>query len=240
MPIGCVRLSLLTLAVFLAVQGTPADVVLEPSSRVAFPTSIIPPGSTGIHELAGTAIRTKTIFRIKVYAFGLYVDAEAARSALARFRGIAADRLARDETVYRRLLDFDAAMTLRLVMTRDVGGKDVADSFDDALTPRVRRAAAERAMPGGEAALASFRSYFNLDEVAKGTEIVFSCDPDGRLMTTVAGAPQAAIHSRALCWALFDVYLGDKPVTSDGKRALVGRLPQLLGEPGLPGVPGLR
>jgi len=228
MPLDCFRLSLVTLAAILAAQAPPTNIVFEPSSHVAFPTSLTPPGSTGTHELAGTAIRTKTIFRIKVYAFGLYVDPEAARSALAGFRSLPADLLAGDDAFYRRLLDFPAAMTLRLVMTRDVGGKAVADSFDDALGPRVRRAATERAMPGGETALAAFRSYFNLDEVAKGTGIVFSCDPGGTLATTVAGEPRPAIHSRALCWALFDVYLGEKPVTKDGKKTLIERMPQIL------------
>ena len=73
-----------------------------------------------------------------------------------------ANRLADDRTFFRRLLDFDVPMTLRLVMTRDVSGSDVAGSFDEALTPRVR-AATGRGLTGGEAALARFRGFFNLD-----------------------------------------------------------------------------
>ncbi len=228
MPFDGLRLSLVTLAALFVAQLPPTDVVLEPSSRVAFPTSITPPGSSVVHELAGTAIRTKTIFRIKVYAFGLYIDPEAASSALAEFRGTPADRLAKDQTFYRRLLDLDAAMTLRLVMTRDVGGADVANSFDDALTPRVRTAAVERGMPGGASALAAFRRYFNLEEVAKGTEIVFSCGTDGLLSTRVGSEPRPDIVSPALCWALFDVYLGPKPVSKDGRATVIARVPDIL------------
>lgn len=228
MPFGALRLSLVTLAALFLAQVPATDVVLEPSSRVAFPTSITPPGSSAVHQLAGTAIRTKTIFRIKVYAFGLYVDPEAARSSLAAFGGMPADRLAKDEAFYQRLLDLDAAMTLRLVMTRDVGGSDVADSFDDALTPRVRTAAAERGMPGGAGALATFRTYFNLEEVAKGTEIVFACGTDGRLSTRVGIEPRPDILSPALCWALFDVYLGPRPVSKDGKATVIARIPDIL------------
>ncbi len=227
------RLSLAVLLLTVAAlpspdQGARPETVLEPSSRVPFPVQLTPPGATRPHRLAGTAIRTKTIFRIKVYAFGLYVDAAAARSALGGYRGVPAERLASDQDFYRRLLELDVPMTLRLVMTRDVGGSDVANSFDDALKPRVRRAAAERGMAGGEQALATFRGFFNLDEVAKGTEIVFSCDADGRLTTSVGEASRPGITSRALCWALFDVYLGEKPVSKDARASVITRLPDIL------------
>jgi hypothetical protein len=213
----------------LAGQMPAPESVREPSSQVLFPVRLTPPGGSTAQELAGMAIRTKTIFRIKVYAFGLYVDGAAARRVLSSYRGVPADRLSADRDFFRRLLALDVPMTLRLVMTRDVGGSDVASSFDDALKPRVRQAAG-RGMPGGDGALAQFRGYFNLDEVAKGTQIVFSCDAEGHLNTTVGGAARPEIPSRALCWALFDVYLGDKPISSDGKRLLVQRFPDILSQ----------
>ena len=77
-----------------------------------------------------------------------------------------------DETFYQRLLDLEIPMTLRLVLTRNVEGKSVAGSFDEALRPRVLRAGGKEA--DGEAALERFRRYFYSDEVAKGTEIIFS------------------------------------------------------------------
>ena len=204
-----------------------AQAVREPASQVEFPLRLVPPGSTGAHDLAGTAVRTRTIFRIKVYALGLYVDADAARTALASYRGTPAARLASDRDFYARLLDFDVAMTLRLVMTRDVEGPDVASSFDDALKPRVRTAAG-RGLAGGETALARFRGFFDLDRIRSGTEIVFSCDADGRLTTRVGDAARPDIESPALCWSLFDVYLGDKPISSDARRTLIARFPDIL------------
>lgn len=228
------------LAVGLTAQVKAPETVREPSSQVVFPVHLVPPGSTTMHDLAGTAIRTRTIFRVKVYAIGLYVDGEAARAALASYRGTPAARLASDAGFYRRLLDLDVAMTLRLVMTRDLEGPDVAASFDDALTPRVRRAATERGMAGGDAALVQFRGYFNLDEIPSGTEIVFSCDAGGRLATRVAGSPRPDLQSPAMCWALFDVYLGDRPISGEARRTLVGRFPELLsaGRAGSVGAPG--
>jgi hypothetical protein len=216
------------LALPLAAQETPSDAVTEPSSGVPFPRQITPPGGTQIHRLMGTAIRTKTFLKVKVYAFGLYVDPDAARSTLGAFMDKSASTLERDEGFYDRILDMEFGMTLRLIMTRDVGGEDMADAFDGALRPRVQRAADEMDMQGGESALEQFRSYFSLDEMTKGAEIVFSCTPMGRLQTLLKGASQPAIESPALCWALFDVYLGDKPISGDGKKRVIAGFPQIL------------
>ncbi len=205
-----------------------AATVEEPSSKVPFPTELTVPGGSATHVLAGTGIRVKTFLKVKVYAFGLYVEPNGARSALGAYNEMSAPTLQRDDSFYRRILDQDFAMTLRLVMTRDVGGEDMADAFDGALRPRVQQAAAEMGMPGGEAALDQFRGYFSLDEMTKEAEIVFSCSPEGRLTTSVKGETQPSIESDALCWALFDVYLGAKPISGDAKKKVISRFPHIL------------
>jgi hypothetical protein len=165
---------------------------------------------------------------VKIYAFGLYVDPAGAREALRPFAGSAASRLERDERFFERLLDLDFAMTLRLVMTRDVDGNDVAEAFDEALRPRIAQVSKAGGDPAAEAALEIFRSYFNVDRVSTGTEIVFSCRDDGRLTSSVGGQERPPIDSMLLCRALFDVYLGENPISNTGKRSLVAGFPALL------------
>ena len=127
--------SVLTLVMFATVsasamaQSTAPDTVDEPRSGTPFPLSLTPPGGTTPHWLMGTAIRKRTLFRVQIYAFGLYVDPEGARASLSRFAGVSAPRLEDDESFYRHLLDLDFDMTLRLVMTRTVDGDDVAEAF---------------------------------------------------------------------------------------------------------------
>ena len=134
--------SVLTLVMFATVsasamaQSTAPDTVDEPRSGTPFPLSLTPPGGTTPHWLMGTAIRQRTLFRVTIYAFGLYVDPEGARASLSRFAGVSAPTLEDDESFYRQLLDLAFDMTLRLVMTRTVDGDDVAEVFDDALRPR--------------------------------------------------------------------------------------------------------
>ena len=210
-------------------QSTAPDTVDEPRSGTPFPLSLTPPGGTTPHWIMGTAIRQRTLFRVTIYAFGLYVDPEGARASLSRFAGVSAPTLEDDERFYRQLLDLAFDMTLRLVMTRTVDGDDVAEAFDDALRPRLVRAVTDTISADELAALDRFRSYFDVGEVRTGTEVVFSCGPAGRLATSVGGDERPPINSRALCGALFDVYLGEDPISDDGKRSVVVGFPGLLG-----------
>lgn len=203
------------------------ETVNERSSGVPFPTRLAAP-SGGEQMLMGTGIRTRTVLKVKVYAFGLYVDGAGARSALETFAGKDHKALTSDRSFYAALLEQRFPMTLRLVMTRDVGGEDMAEAFDGALRPRVQRAANEQSMPGGEEALEQFRGYFSVEQMTKGAELLFSCTPDGTLSSVVKGEPKTPIASTALCWALFDVYLGEKPISGDGKKSVVENFPGLL------------
>lgn len=195
------------------------DTVIEKSSKRAYPVHLMagPTGQT--HTLTGIGVRTKTFLNVKVYAVGLYVDAAAAREALEDWAAKSPKELEKDKSLYARLLDMDIGMTLRLVMTRNVGGETMANAFDEALAPRVEKAAAEMNMPGGMEALAKFRSYFGLDKVTDGSILQFSC-VDGTLYSNIKGEEAEPIESPALCWALFDVYLGEKPISKGAKKKM--------------------
>jgi len=223
------RMIPVALAATVLAGGVPltAQTVTEPNSGVTFPVKLVAPSGLE-HALTGTGIRTKTFLKVKVYAFGLYVDPAAATSALAGFAGKDAKALEKDKTFYETLLQMQFPMTLRLVMTRDVGGEDMAEAFDGALRPRVIQAAAEKNLPGGEAALETFRGFFSVGEMTKDSELLFTCTPDGTLSSSVKGTANPPLTSPALCWALFDVYLGDKPISGDGKKSVVASFPDLL------------
>jgi hypothetical protein len=190
---------------------------------------MLPAPSGAEHVLIGTDIRTKTFLKVRVYAFGLYVDAAEARTALAGFAGKDAKAIEKDKAFYDALLQMQFPMTLRFVMTRDVDGETMASAFEEALLPRVQQAAATKNMPGGEEALQTFRAYFSLSEMTKDAELLFSCTTDGTLSSRVKGEERQPITSPALCWALFDVYLGEKPISGDGKKGVVARFPEPLG-----------
>jgi hypothetical protein len=198
---------------------------VDRSASIEFPTELRTP--VGVQKLAGTGVRTRTILKVKVYTFGLYVDADRASTALARWRGKSAADLARDASLYDELLKGSFPMTMRLEMSRDVGAEQMAEAFDGALAPRVAQAA-QRGMTGGAEALARFRAFFT-SELKSGSELLFTWAPGDKLLVSIGGRSVGEIENRALAWALFDVYLGPKPISPDGKKTVIARLPQVVG-----------
>lgn len=190
--------------------------VTESNTQVKFPVEL--QGATGAQALTGTGVRTRTIAKVKVYAFGLYVDQAGARSALAAWRGKKAADLWGDETFYDALVKGSFPMTLRLVMTRDVSGEQMGSALSEALGAR---------MTGNKEALDKFRGFFTSD-LKKGTEILFA-RTGNVLKVTIAGQAAGEIDNAVLPWALFDVYLGKKPISGEGKETVVARMPEVLG-----------
>lgn len=216
-----------------AAAQSAATELIEPHSGTPFPVSLVPPGASTAQQLTGTALRAVTVlfFSVPVYAFGIYVDADHARASLSEFAQRSAEELAGDEPFYRRLLDQEFAMTLRLVMVRDVpvSGEDMANAFDSSLRPRVEPAAAGE--PGALQALERFRGYFDMQVIETGAEFVFACTPEAVMTTSIDGDEQPPIESPALCRALFDVYLGADPISAEGKQTVIARFPDLLAAP---------
>ena len=228
-PAPAAAFAALTGLIILATTAVAQSAVIEPRTGIPFPASLTPPGKESPHWLAGTGVRERTFLRIRVYAFGLYVDREGARAALQRFAGSAAAQLAEDEAFYERLLELRFGMTLRLEMARNVAGADAAEAFDAALRPRMARATADTAGAAGDGdALPRFRGYLAQQPLTTGTELVFSCNPEGRMATTIAGTERAPIQSPALCRSLFDVYLGRDPISPAGRKTVIARFAELL------------
>ena len=203
--------------------------LIEPHSGIRFPTLLTVPGDTTPQWLAGAGIQQATLFRINVYAFGLYGDRDAARAALADYAGRPATRLAEDETLYHRLLELEFAMSLRLVLARDLSGADIAKAFDQALRPRLERRQGA-AGAHDSTALQRNRGYFAMDRLGKGAEILFCYRPTERLTVPVAGTVHQPLRSRTLCEVLFDLYLGAEALSEQGRRRVIASFPALLAD----------
>ena len=73
-----------------------------------------------------------------------------------------------------------------------------------------------------------YQSFFT-DKLASGTELLFTWAPGNKLVASIGGRRAGEIDNAALCWALFDVYLGSDPISPEGKKTVVARLPELVG-----------
>lgn len=193
------------LVALLALQQPPAieQEIVEPRTGVRFTTR------QGDLSLLGVGVRTKTIFRVKVYTIGLYVADAALAGPLAVHKG----KLDTPE-FYRDLVwgDFEKLLLMRFV--RDATREQVQQNFREAL-------------PGvNPARLDVFASH--MIATRAGQEYAIRWAPGGVLETSFAGQINTPIVDKDFAAAVFGIWLGEHPIQADIKRDLVSRAPLLI------------
>jgi hypothetical protein len=146
-------------------------------------------------ELKGAGLRKRFFF--EVYAIGLYVpDAKA-------------DPLAQS-----------GAKRVAMHMLRDVG----AERFTEALVDGMRRNLDETAMRALEPRIAHLSAIMaEVKEAKKGMAIALDWVPGAGTRVTIDGVPAGApIEGEDFYRALLGIWLGERPVQDDLKRALLG------------------
>ncbi len=223
---------LLTLALGMLLAAAPprSESVREPNSKVVFPVHLTALASEGAqHELLGTGIKTKTIFKIDVYALGLYADPGPAAEAFVPWKGQSARRLAKKYDFYKRLIRSPFGKTLRIVMVRDVKSRDWLNDLEDRVLPMIETYERREGFRGGEEAWKRFRSFFDMKKLRDGNELVFTSYPgEGRLIVSLRGELRGEVYSRALCWSFFEAFLGKDPVSDSARRTMVKRAPVVI------------
>lgn len=202
----------------------------EAAKAAAKEGETVEPPKAPVMELFGLAVREKTIFAVNVYSYVLYVDREHTKEALARFEGVKLSKLEDRADLFAELLKPKGTKELRMRFCRDVESEDVVSAFEDSLKPRIlERRKGERISEDEKLeTLRTFRAFFSLDELEKNNELRFTWHPDGTLSTVVNGERKDDLEAPHLAASLFDVYIGDDPISKSGKRKLVKRLPEIL------------
>jgi hypothetical protein len=188
------------LAALLMAAPPPATPVLEPRTGVEFAARV------GTMSLVGVGLRTKTVFKVKVYAIGFYVADSALSGPLAVHRGKEGTAAFYDDLITG---DFDKQFVLKPV--RDLSADQVRHAF------RSHLGSADGNL------IDQFVSYFAATQ--PGQECVLRWKRGGTLETTVAGRAKPAIVDRAFAEAVFAIWL--RP-SEDLRRRLVSRAPELL------------
>ncbi|MCH2101463.1 MAG: chalcone isomerase family protein [Planctomycetes bacterium] len=213
-------------------QQEEAPQIEEKATDAMFPTWIKhgKGDSAKTHHLAGMGVRKKTVFRVKVYAFGFYLDSSAAAKIIQPLVGRKMKVMMKDGALEKALLDDSYGKTLRLVMARTVDAEDMAEAFDESLKLRIKDSTAklsDEEKKAANKALTKFRGYFK-DPAKEGQVLEFSWLPSGRLLTTIDGKVLPEIKNFALCHALFHIYVGNDPISESGKEAILNGLPAAL------------
>lgn len=156
-------------------------------------------------SLLGVGLRTKTFAKVKVYAIGLYV-ADSAIAGPLKGKAGAPD-------LYRQLVTGDFKKKVVMKFVRNVSASQIQDAFRESLR-------------GSGSKTDEWLAYFT--DVRSGQEFVIGWNPGVGLETKVAGADKAVINDKALASAIFAIWLGEKPIQDDLKKALIARGGELL------------
>lgn len=201
---------------------------VEPRTGIEFPMILdnIIDGknysSSTSEVLVGTGSRTIKIVKIKslkVYAFAFYVHPVSVCEKLGpKYASIPVGELNKCGGFYEDLLREDIDMTVRLVINcNGMKVNAVKDVFEKSLRARL-----EKANPNTDYhCLDSFGSYFTKDiPLPLGTVINFRRTSAGQLITEIGGNQIGAVHSKDLCRAFFDMYIGTSPVSEQTKEEI--------------------
>ncbi|CAA7400772.1 unnamed protein product [Spirodela intermedia] len=205
---------------------------IESRTGIKFPTILDNHvfGQDAMEVLVGTGYRTMRVIKIKtlnVYAFGLYVHPYSVCERLGpKYASIPVSELKNNLDFYNDLLREDIRMTVRLVVNcNGLKINTVRQAFEKSLRARL-----EKMNPSTDYhCLSVFGSYFKRDiPLPVGTTIDFRRTADGLFVTEISGKTIGAVHSRDLCRAFFDMYVGDLPVSAQAKEELAENVAGLI------------
>ncbi|KAK7272625.1 hypothetical protein RJT34_29344 [Clitoria ternatea] len=206
-----------------------AEYVEEPATNVKFQSSSSFPGCSDSLILFGTGYREKVfaIIGVKVYAAGLYLN-QSITSELNAWKGQSKDAIQGNPSLFKTIFQSSLEKSLQIILVRDVDGKTFWDALSDAISPRITESTT-----ADETALTTFRNIFLDRPLKKGTFIILTWLSPSRLLVSVSsqGLPShldATIESANVISALFDVFLGDNPVSPSLKASVAEGLSKVL------------
>ncbi|KAI3803207.1 hypothetical protein L1987_31356 [Smallanthus sonchifolius] len=200
---------------------------IEPRTGIEFPTildNIFGGSNSSLNTevLVGTGSKTMKIIKIKslkLYAFGFYVHPYDVCNKLgSKYASLPENEVTKHHNFYADLLREDISMTVRLVVScNGIKIRTVRDAFEKSLRARLIKMNPDTDYD----CLRSFGSLFSEDiPIRAGTTIKFQRTSDGHLVTEIEGHRIGAVHSRDLCRAFFDMYIGDGPVSEQTKTEI--------------------
>ncbi|XP_004488681.1 fatty-acid-binding protein 3, chloroplastic isoform X1 [Cicer arietinum] len=206
-----------------------AEYIEEPATTVKFHTSLSFPGCSDSLTLFGAGYREKVfaIIGVKVYAAGLYLN-QSIISELNAWKGQSKDGIQGNSSLFKTIFQSPLEKLLQIILVRDVDGKTFWDALSDAISPRIAKPTT-----ADETALNTFRNVFQDRPLKKGTFIFLTWLNPTKLLVSVSseGVPSTAdatIESSNVSYALFDVFLGDSPVSPSLKSSVAESLSKVL------------
>jgi tetratricopeptide (TPR) repeat protein len=199
----------------------PALPFVEPVTKHTYQTWVTVDGKP--YTLLGAGARKVSLF--KVYGMGLYVEDEPARALFPKLAAQAGgsdhDTLVRGDLVNHWLVMGDFGKMAVLHFVRNVSGKDTRDAYREALGETASAKAPNELKQAAEAFLALF------DDVKDGEDMIIRTLADGQVIVEMHGQKRMGPKNIRLSHDIWDIWMGDKPISSDLKGKLVDRVDTL-------------
>jgi hypothetical protein len=194
---------------------------VEPVTKYTYQTWIKVDGVP--YTLIGAGARK--VYGFKVYAMGLYLEDEPARKGFpalaARAGGSDHDSLARGDLAHQFVVlgDFGKAALLHFV--RNVSGKDTRDAYREALGDDIGKNASPDLKRDAEAFLAMF------DDIKDGEDLTIRTTGAGQVIVEARGQKKVGPTNVRLAHDIWDIWLGQKPISADLKKGMLDRIDTL-------------
>jgi hypothetical protein len=175
------------------------------------------------YTLIGAGARK--VFGFKVYAMGLYLEDEPARRGFpdlaARAGGSDHDSLARGDLAHQFVVlgSFGKAALLHFV--RNVTAKETRDAYREALGDDANGKASPELKRDSEAFLALF------DDLKDGDNCWIRTTASGQVIVETHGRKRVGPTNQRLAHDIWDIWLGQKPISSDLKKGMLDRIDTL-------------
>ncbi|MGZ3406587.1 MAG: chalcone isomerase family protein [Polyangia bacterium] len=175
------------------------------------------------YTLIGAGARK--VYGFKVYAMGLYLEDEPARKGFpqlaARAGGSDHDSLARGDLAHQFVVLGDFGKLALLHFVRNVSGKDTRDAYREALGDDVGKNASPDLKRDAEAFLAMF------DDIKDGEDLTIRTTGAGQVIVEARGQKKLGPTNARLAHDIWDIWLGQKPISADLKKGMLDRIDTL-------------
>ncbi|MCU1276630.1 MAG: hypothetical protein JWM53_176 [bacterium] len=194
---------------------------VEPVTKYTYKTWISIDGMP--YTLIGAGARK--VYGFKVYAMGLYLEDEPARRGFPALAGRAGgsdhDSLARGDLAHQFVVLGDFGKAAQLHFVRNVSGKDTRDAYREALGDDVGRNASPDLKRDAEAFLAMF------DDIKDGEDLTIRTTGTGQVIVEAHGQKKVGPTNARLAHDIWDIWLGQKPISADLKKGMLDRIDTL-------------
>jgi hypothetical protein len=184
-----------------------AENVVEPSTGHSFDTTKSVDGKR--YALLGVGVRKK--FIIKVYSMALYAEEDEAKKSYKAGAGEATSFVAGGGFGKVAVLHF----------ARDVDAGKIRNAYEEGLSEELSDRAPADVKQGAQAFIAAFDK-----DLKEGQEIMLRT-AGKKIEINVAGSKKELPTSPTLSKAIWNIWLGPKPISKDLKTGLVSRIDSL-------------